>query len=94
MTLRSGKLDPLTNKLVPANSMSATIERALEELVPLGTNEDPIARRKLALAIARGVIKHLHDNAGSLHVKVPNTGGGVGTHQQSPTIDVDPGVWP
>jgi hypothetical protein len=90
MTLKSGKLE-LGNVLTP-NSMAQTIERALVDLVPLGVNEDPLGRRKLVLAIARGVLEHLRDNIGSLHVTVPNTGGG-GTHQQSPTIDVDLGGW-
>jgi len=91
MTLRSGRLE--SGNVLTANSMARSIERALEDLVPLGTNEDPVARRKLVLAIARGVLEHLRDNIGSLHVTVPNTGGGVGTHQQSPTIDVDLGGW-
>lgn len=91
MTLLSGKFEP-GNVLTP-NSMAQTIERALIDLVPLGTNEDPMGRRKIALAIARGVLEHLRDNIGSLHVTVPNTGGGVGTHQQSPSVDVDLGGW-
>ncbi|HEX7979869.1 MAG TPA: hypothetical protein VF461_14775 [Gemmatimonadaceae bacterium] len=91
MTLRSGKLT--SSNALTAGSMARSIERALEDLVPLGANEDPLARRKLVLAIARGVLEHLRDNIGSLHVTVPNTGGGVGTHQQSPTIDVDLGGW-
>lgn len=90
MTLFSGKIEP-GNQLTP-NSMAQTIERALQDLVPMGVNEDPMGRRKLVLAIARGVLEHLRDNIGSLHVTVPNTGGG-GTHQQSPTIDVDLGGW-
>jgi hypothetical protein len=90
MTLFSGKIEP-GNQLTP-NSMAQTIERALQDLVPMGVNEDPMGRRRLVLAIARGVLEHLRDNIGSLHVTVPNTGGG-GTHQQSPTIDVDLGGW-
>jgi hypothetical protein len=89
MTLSAGRLE-LGNVLTPG-SMARTIERALEDLVPLGVNEDPIGRRKLVLAIARGVLEHLRDNVGSLHVTVPNTGGS--THEQSPTIDVDLGGW-
>ena len=90
MTLFSGKIEP-GNQLTP-NSMAQTIERALQDLVPMGVNEDPMGRRRLVLAIARGVLEHLRDNIGSLHVTVPNTGGS-GTHQQSPTIDVDLGGW-
>lgn len=90
MTLSAGKLE-FGNVLTPG-SMAQTIERALEDLVPLGANEDPLGRRKLVLAIARGVLEHLRDNVGSLHVTVPNTGT-IGTHEQSPTIDVDLGGW-
>lgn len=92
MTLHAGKLDPSTHQLTPLNSMAHTIERALAELAPPGKNEDLMWRRKLVLAIARGVLEHLHNNAGSLHVKVPNTGSGVGTHQQAVTIDIDLGT--
>jgi len=91
MTLRSGKLE-LDNSLT-VGSMSATIERALADLVPLGANEDPLGRRKLALAIARGVVEHIRDNIASFHTTVPDTGGGGGTHEQSPTVDVDLGGW-
>ena len=91
MSLRSGKFE--SNGKLTAGSMSATIECAINELVPLSANEDPIGRRKLALAIARGVVKHLRDNVGSLHVTVPNVLSGQGTHQQPPTVDVDLGGW-
>jgi hypothetical protein len=91
MSLRSGTLEP--DNALTAGSMAETIERALADLVPPGVNEDPMGRRKLVLAIARGVLAHLRDNIGSLHVTVPNTGGGGGTHQQSPSIDVDLGGW-
>jgi len=90
MTLRSGRIEA-GNVLTP-DSMAHSIERALEDLVPLGANEDPLGRRKLVLAIARGVLEHLRNNVGSLHVTVPDTGSGS-THQQSPTIDVDLGGW-
>jgi hypothetical protein len=91
MSLTSGKLEP--DNTLTAGSMSALIEKALEDLVALGADENPLGRRKLALAIARGVIKHLHDNAGAIHVTVPNTGAPGSTHQQSPTIDMDLGGW-
>jgi len=90
MSLSAGKFE--ADNTLTGGSMSAFIEGALAALVPLGANEDPLARRKIALAIARGVLKHFRDNVGSLHITVPNTGG-AGTHQQSPTIDVDLGGW-
>ena len=90
MMLHAGKL---VGKVLTPDSMAHSIEVALEDLVPLGVDEDPIARRKLVLAIARGVLQHLEAHSASLHVTVPNTGGG-GTHQQPVTIDVDLGGWP
>jgi hypothetical protein len=90
MSLRSGRFE--TNGSLTTGSLSATIERAINELVPLGANEDPVGRRKLALAIARGVVKHIQDNVGSFHVTVRNLTNS-GTHQQSPTVDVDLGGW-
>jgi hypothetical protein len=58
-------------------------------VIPVGANEDPpVGRRKLALAIARGVLRHLHDNAASIHVTVPNTGSSA-THEQTVTFDID-----
>jgi len=54
--------------------------------VPLGAHEDPRGRRKLALAIARGVIDHLAANAGAIMVTVPDTGGS--THEQ-PATQID-----
>jgi hypothetical protein len=78
-----------------AGTMAARIFEALEKLTPMGAHEDPRGRSHLAVAIARGVLKYLHDNQASIHVTVPNTGG-PGTHQQSPTIDIDigSGPWP
>ncbi|MGZ4735868.1 MAG: hypothetical protein ACXV8R_09700 [Acidimicrobiia bacterium] len=85
MSLTSGRLEP--NGTVTAGSMAAEIELALETPVPLGANEDPTGRRKVAVAIAHGVLKHLMDHPDAIHVTVPNTGGG-GTHEQGSTIDV------
>jgi hypothetical protein len=72
--------------------MSHTIERALAQLVPIGANEDVMWRRKLALAIALGVLKHLKDHQSSVHTIVPNTGGG-GTHNEPAAIDIDVGTF-
>lgn len=70
-----------------AGSMARAIEDALNALVLPGAHEDPRGRRKLALAIARGVIDHLAANAGAIMVTVPETGGG-GTHEQ-PATQID-----
>jgi hypothetical protein len=69
-----------------AGSMARAIDDAMAALVPLGANEDPRGRRKLALAIARGVINHLAANAGAIMVTVPDTGGS--THEQ-PATQID-----
>jgi hypothetical protein len=90
MTISSGSIQA-DNTLSPG--MAAEIERALRDLAKPGANEDQLGRRKLALAIARGVIKHLADNATAFKVTVPDTAGGSGTHAQSPTIDIDLGGW-
>lgn len=91
MSLSSGKLEP--NGTLTAGSMSAAIERALNEMVGLGPDEDPVHRRRMALAIARGVLAHLRDNASSISVTVPKAVAGVGTEQRSPTWTVDLGGW-
>jgi hypothetical protein len=90
MNLIAGRIE--SDHTLTPGSMAAEIERALNDLVKVGANEDPLGRRKLALAIARGVLKHLHDNAGAVEVTVPDAGG-ANTHQQSPTIGVDLGGW-
>jgi hypothetical protein len=56
-------------------SMSRAIADALDALVPPRPDEEPTARRKLALAIAQGVIGHLDANEGALEVRVPLSGG-------------------
>lgn len=91
MSLRSGKIEA-DGTLTPG-SMSATIERALNDLVAVGVDEDPLGRRRLALAIARGVIKHLADNTASIHTTVRNWTSGAPTHEQAAGIDVDLGGW-
>jgi hypothetical protein len=84
MSISSGKIE--NDGSLTSGSMSATIERALADLVPLVGNDDPMGRRKLALAIARGVIKHISDNEGAITVS-----DGVTTYSAS--IDVDLGGW-
>jgi hypothetical protein len=91
MSLFSGKIE--NDGTLTVNSMSATIERAINDLVPPGAHENPQGRRKLALAIARGVLKHLSDNASAVQVTVPDTGTGGTTHDQASKIAVDLGGW-
>jgi hypothetical protein len=68
--LHAGSLDMTAGTLTPG-SMSAAIDTALAALVPFGVNEDPRGRRKLALAIAQGVIDHLVANHAAFTVTVP-----------------------
>jgi hypothetical protein len=58
-----------------AGSMGAAIEAAMNFQVPLGADEDPIGRRKLALAIAQGVIGHLQASQQAFVVNVRDGGG-------------------
>lgn len=91
MTLRAGTIATTgtAKGTLTAGSMSAAIEAAINQLVPVAAGEDPIARRKLALAIARGVLGHLRDNAASLTVTIPQYASGVTTINQVVSIDVD-----
>jgi hypothetical protein len=82
--LSAGSLDAFGQ--LTAGSMARAIDDAMAALVPLGANEDPHGRRKLALAIARGIIGHLAANAGAIMVTVPDTGGT--THEQ-PATQID-----
>ena len=55
--------------------MAAAIETAMNAQVPLGAGEDPRGRRRLAVAIATGVIKHLNDKESAFVVNVRDSGG-------------------
>lgn len=79
--LRAGDIEK-DGTLTP-NSMSAAIEAELGALVAVGADEDPIARRKVALAIARGVIDYIVANQAAFTVAVPN---GTPTHPQPVVI--------
>lgn len=78
--LRVGSLDAITGELT-SGSMARAIGDAFEALLPPLPNEDLRARRKLALAVAQGVIDHLVANAGAIMTTVPNTST-TGTHEQ------------
>jgi hypothetical protein len=86
--LRAGALsDDWTS---PATvSMARDIEAALEQLIgPLPLDDKPEPRRKLAIAIATGVINHLMNNANAFTVQVPDVPGTkVAVH---PVIEVHP----
>jgi hypothetical protein len=67
--------DPATQatSLTPG-SMAESIYNEMVKAVPLGANEDPIARQKFAVAVARGVISHLHHRQEAFVAWIPGTG--------------------
>jgi hypothetical protein len=81
----------MTAPKLSATTMAADIEAALLLLVPLGADEDPIGRHKLALAVARGVLKHLKDQAGCLHVNVKDSSAGTAI-DRNVTVEIDTGT--
>jgi hypothetical protein len=81
-----GTLDATTGELT-SGSMARAIGDAFETLLPPQPNEDLRVRRKLALAVAQGVIDHLVANAGAIVTTVPDTGSSS-THEQ-PASRVD-----
>jgi hypothetical protein len=91
MSLKAGRIQ-VDGTLTP-DSMAATIERAMNDLVAPMAGDDPMGRRLFALAIARGVIKHLADNQASFHTTVRNWSFGAPTHEEPAAIDVDLGGW-
>jgi hypothetical protein len=87
MSLNPGTM--AANGTLSAGSMAAAIESALASLVPPNGLDDELGRRKLALAVARGVLGHIKDNATAVKVTVPDTAAGGATHQQQVTLDID-----
>ena len=70
-----GTLNEATGLITPSTSMAAAIEAAMNARVPVGAGEDPRGRRRLAVAIATGVIKHLKDKEQAFVVNVRDSGG-------------------
>lgn len=56
--LKAGSLNIASGELT-SGSMAEAIDKSLTALVQLHPDEDPRGRRKLAVAIAQGVISHL-----------------------------------
>ena len=65
-------------------SMAGAINDAMAIQLPPSLNEDLHWRRKLAVAIAQGVVDHLVANAQAIMVTVPDTDGS-GAHEQPAT---------
>ena len=82
--LRAGDIDAAGN--LTADSMAKAIDDALVALVPLGANEDPRGRRKLVLAVARGMISHLKSHETAFVALHPDGSGG--TYDLAVRIDV------
>lgn len=70
-----GTYNTVTGIITPSTSMAAAIEKAMNAQVPLGAGEDPRGRRRLAVAIATGVIDHLKAQEKAFVVNVRDTGG-------------------
>jgi hypothetical protein len=68
-------LNETTGVITPSTSMAAAIESAMNAKVPLGAGEDPRGRRRLAVAIATGVIDHLKAKEDAFVVNVRDSGG-------------------
>jgi hypothetical protein len=70
-------------------SMAREIEAELEKLIgPLPPDDKPEPRRRLAIAIATGVINHLANNADAFTIQIPRIPGPtVAAH---PVIKVQP----
>lgn len=81
-----------------ANSMAERIEDELDALLALdglptlptdAGDREVRDRRRLFVAIARGVVRHLVDHNNEIDIVVPDGGGGGGTTTVHPTFDVD-----
>jgi hypothetical protein len=70
-----GTLNEATGLITPSTSMAAAIEAAMNAKVPVGAGEDPRGRRRLAVAIATGVINHLKAKEQAFVVNVRDSGG-------------------
>lgn len=89
--LKPGNLPANGNTSPFDSSLAAEIEKQLNQLLfddgiqQLPTDDSPETRdrRRMFVAIARGVIQHLYDNRGSIKI---DFGGGV---TRSPSLEVD-----
>ena len=93
MAIKAGGMGSIADGEPPpayANSMAHEIEKQLNQLLandflpplPMDNSPETRDRRRLFVAIARGVVKHLKDNASAIDVHcVHNT-------TVSPTFDV------
>jgi len=97
MAIRPGNLTVVPNDYTQyAGSMAEQIEIQLNALLGLdglpalpGDADDREVRdrRRLFVAIARGVVKHLHDNRTAIDIRVPDGEGGTVT--VNPTFEIE-----
>ena len=73
--LVAGDIDSSRN-ITPSWSMAQAIYDALDALIPVRAGEDPLGRRNLAVAVAKGVIGHLSANQAAFVVHIPDGSGG------------------
>ena len=105
MPLKPGEMGPETpDDVTPgefAGSMAAAMEEALNALLvadglpelELNDNsKETRDRRRLFVAIARGVVRHLSERSDSLKIAVPDLPGP--TRTVSPNIEVTGTPWP
>lgn len=105
MPLKPGRMGPETpDNVTPgdfAGSMAAAMEQALNDLLiadglpELEMNDNSREtrdRRRLFVAIARGVVRHLAEQSSAVKVAVPDVPGP--TRIASPTIEVTGTPWP
>jgi hypothetical protein len=100
MTTVSGRLfaGTIANWDTEGESMAKEIDVALATLMPIPPT-DPTDRRRLFVAIARGVLAHLQKNPQAIHVTVSGSGShghgggnpnGLHDHTMTVAIDVQP----
>jgi hypothetical protein len=93
---RMGSPAAANTPAVFADSMAAQIEAAFNALlaeedlprVPDDNSKESRDRRRLFVAIARGVVRHLDEQRSAITVTVPDGGGTV-----SPEFDIDGSDW-
>jgi hypothetical protein len=93
---RMGSPDWPSTPAVYADSMAAQIEAAFNALLaeeglprmPDDNSKDSRDRRRLFVAIARGIVRHLDEHRDAITVTVPPDGGTV-----SAELDIDGADW-
>lgn len=93
---RMGSPDAASTPSVFADSMAAQIEAAFNALLaeeglprmPDDNSKESRDRRRLFVAIARGIVRHLDERRSAITVTVPDGGGTV-----SPEFDIDGKDW-